>query len=53
MENSFLDVIIIGGGPAGIAAAIQCKKKGLKVIVLEQEKTPKIKPKILIIVGGR
>lgn len=30
------DLIIIGGGPAGLSAAYQCQKKGLKYLVLEQ-----------------
>ena len=30
------DVIIIGAGPAGISAALEAKKQGLKAIILEQ-----------------
>ncbi len=30
------DVIIIGGGPIGIACALACKKKGLDYVVLEK-----------------
>lgn len=35
MENT--DVIIIGGGPCGLSAAIEIKKAGLRVIVIEKE----------------
>ncbi|MGB4984773.1 MAG: NAD(P)/FAD-dependent oxidoreductase [Erysipelotrichaceae bacterium] len=31
------DSLIIGGGPAGLACAIACHKKGLKVLLLERE----------------
>ena len=31
------DVIIIGGGPAGLAAAISAKEKGAKVLLIERE----------------
>ena len=31
-----LDVVIVGGGPAGISAAIECEKIGAKYVVLER-----------------
>ena len=31
------DIVIIGGGPAGSAAAITCAKRGLSVVVLERD----------------
>ena len=31
------DVAVIGGGPAGLAAAIEAHKKGAKVILIERE----------------
>ena len=33
---SDLDVLIIGGGPAGLAASIECKEKGLSHLVIEK-----------------
>ncbi|MCC7073894.1 MAG: NAD(P)-binding domain-containing protein [Deltaproteobacteria bacterium] len=36
-QGSLVDVIIVGGGPAGIAAAMSCKEQGLVARVLEQE----------------
>ncbi len=33
------DVIVIGGGPAGLAAAIECRKNGVrKILVLERDR---------------
>ncbi|GJM80903.1 hypothetical protein HMSSN139_33990 [Paenibacillus sp. HMSSN-139] len=31
-----LDVIIIGAGPCGLSAAIECQRRGLRVLVLEK-----------------
>ncbi|HEY8396247.1 MAG TPA: FAD-dependent oxidoreductase, partial [Bacilli bacterium] len=31
------DAIIIGGGPAGLAAALEASKRNLKVLLLERE----------------
>lgn len=36
MENEILDVIIIGGGPAGYTAALYAVRAGLKTVVLEK-----------------
>ncbi|MEO7314062.1 MAG: YpdA family putative bacillithiol disulfide reductase [Ginsengibacter sp.] len=36
MELIYYDVIIIGGGPIGLAAAIEAKKAGLKYLILEK-----------------
>ena len=35
-ETEGLDVVIVGGGPAGISAAIECEKRGLKYVLLER-----------------
>ena len=35
-KNNILDVTIIGGGPAGITAAIYGKRSGLKVNIIEK-----------------
>ncbi|MEH7277917.1 FAD-dependent oxidoreductase [Bacillus toyonensis] len=44
MSNSNLDVIIIGGGPAGTATAITCAKNGLKVLIIEGKQFPRHRP---------
>ncbi|OGQ26336.1 MAG: hypothetical protein A2138_25490 [Deltaproteobacteria bacterium RBG_16_71_12] len=36
-QGSLVDVVIVGGGPAGIAAAMSCREHGLVTRVLEQE----------------
>ena len=38
------DVIVVGAGPAGSAAAEKCARFGLKTILLEKEKLPRDKP---------
>jgi len=38
------DVIIVGAGPGGSAAAEKCAKYGLKTLLLEKEKLPRDKP---------
>lgn len=39
-----VDVVIIGAGPAGCAAAIRARQANLQVILLEENCTPKIAP---------
>jgi len=39
MKRTEVDVLIIGAGPAGLAAAIELKKSGIKSVrVIEREK---------------
>lgn len=45
------DVIVIGGGPAGISAAITAKQTGKKVLLIEKNR--RIGKKLLITGGGR
>ena len=35
-QQEGLDLIIVGGGPAGISAAIECEKRRLKYVLLER-----------------
>ena len=39
MDDHECDVCIIGGGFSGISTAIECAKKGLKVILIEEKVT--------------
>lgn len=45
------DVVVIGGGPAGMMAAISAGEKGAKVALFE--KNPKLGVKLLLTGGGR
>jgi flavin-dependent dehydrogenase len=38
------DVLVLGGGPAGCAAAIHCAQRGLKVALLEAKTFPRHRP---------
>jgi flavin-dependent dehydrogenase len=38
--HELFDVIVVGAGPAGLMAAIQCAYQGLNTIVLERKNTP-------------
>ncbi|MEQ8838474.1 MAG: FAD-dependent oxidoreductase, partial [Lacipirellulaceae bacterium] len=35
-DGEGLDLVIVGGGPAGLSAALEAQKKGLKYVVLER-----------------
>ena len=39
VQNEY-DVVIVGGGLAGLALSIQLAKKGYKIVVLEKEQYP-------------
>jgi thioredoxin reductase (NADPH) len=36
-QSSFFDVVIVGAGPAGLAAAVYGASEGLKTVIVEQE----------------
>src|SRR5690242_11335965 len=40
MSNRLLDVAVIGAGPAGLAAAIESARRGLRVAVFERRAEP-------------
>ncbi len=44
MNSSPLDALIIGGGPAGASAAWALAKAGHRVLILEKERLPRVKP---------
>lgn len=51
MSTPIWDVVVIGGGPAGMMAAIQAGLRGKRVLLLE--KNPSLGKKLLITGGGR
>lgn len=40
---NYVDVTVVGAGPAGSMAALGCARAGLKVVLLEKEKMPRFK----------
>ena len=40
MSEKYYDVIIIGGGPAGLFAGIVCARNNLKTLILEKKVYP-------------
>ena len=51
MKNRMIDGIVIGGGPAGMFAAITAAKQGERVLLLE--KNDRLGKKLLITGKGR
>ena len=45
MKNEY-DVIIVGGGPAGVSAALSCRKKNLEVLLIDKKKQDMIGDKV-------
>lgn len=45
MKNEY-DVIIVGGGPAGVSAALSCRKNNLDVLLLDKKTKDKIGDKV-------
>lgn len=37
VQEKVLDVLIVGGGPIGLACGIECKKAGLDYLIVEKE----------------
>jgi menaquinone-9 beta-reductase len=44
MSLQIHDVMVVGGGPAGLAAAIGAARQGLSVVLLERDALPRDKP---------
>ena len=42
--SATVDVVVVGGGPAGAAAALWCARRGLQVVLLERERFPRHRP---------
>ncbi len=38
------DVVVVGAGPAGCAAAISCAQRGLRVALIERQRFPRFRP---------
>ncbi len=44
LRESHYEVLVVGGGPAGAAAAVRVSRAGLRVALLERERYPRDKP---------
>ncbi|MBC7230656.1 MAG: FAD-dependent monooxygenase [Actinobacteria bacterium] len=44
MRGFDYDLVVVGGGPAGAAAAKAAKEGGLRVLLLEKKRMPRLKP---------
>jgi flavin-dependent dehydrogenase len=42
--SAIVDVAVVGGGPAGVAAALGCARRGLEVALLDRARFPRDKP---------
>ena len=47
------DVLIIGGGPTGLSAAITTTKEGLKTLVIKPNKHDELLDKELVLIGDK
>ena len=43
MDSKFFDVMVVGAGPGGAAAAKRCAEKGLRTLLLEKKQLPRDK----------
>src|SRR5258708_27903651 len=43
MQTDF-DVIVVGAGPSGTAAAFRLKRLGYRVLLLDKQRFPRVKP---------
>ena len=43
-NQAYFDVLVLGAGPAGTAAAISAAKSGLKVAIVERSVFPRYRP---------
>src|SRR5436309_2863032 len=44
MATNYYDLIIVGGGPGGSAAGIECARRGLRILLIEMEAFPRSRP---------
>jgi flavin-dependent dehydrogenase len=44
LPGSKVDVVVVGGGPAGSASALWCARHGLRVVLVERERFPRHRP---------
>ncbi|HET9211537.1 MAG TPA: FAD-dependent oxidoreductase, partial [Thermoanaerobaculia bacterium] len=44
MERGTADVLVVGAGPAGCAAAFDLARAGLDVLLLDRRSFPRVKP---------